>query len=151
MAIFCIPTSSVSFWIIYIQSCIIFEKYYHGTSNIIYLNQSESESCSVVSNSLQPHTVHAILQARTLGWEASPFSRGSSQPRDRTHVSHSAGKFFTSWAIREVEEYWSGWYSLVLQESALWVNNPRENWGAWLLHVLKQFSYFQSQSNTEFN
>ena len=26
--------------------------------------------------------VHGILQARTLEWVASPFSRGSSQPRD---------------------------------------------------------------------
>ena len=32
---------------------------------------------------------------------AFPFSRGSSQPRDRTQVSHIAGGFFTSWATRE--------------------------------------------------
>ena len=31
--------------------------------------------------------VHEILQARTLEWEAFPFSRGSSQPRDGTQVS----------------------------------------------------------------
>ena len=30
-----------------------------------------------------------------------PFSRGSSQPRNRTQVSHVAGGFFTNWAIRE--------------------------------------------------
>ena len=35
-------------------------------------------------NSLQSHTVHGILQARTLEWEAFPFSRGSSQPRSPT-------------------------------------------------------------------
>ena len=29
------------------------------------------------------------------------FSRGSSQPRGRTQVSHIAGRFFTSWATRE--------------------------------------------------
>ena len=45
--------------------------------------------------------VHGILQARILGWVASPFSRGSSQPRDQTQVSHTAGRFFTSWATRE--------------------------------------------------
>ena len=44
------------------------------------------------------YTVHGILQARTLEWAALPFSRGSSQPRDRTQVSHIAGGFFTSWA-----------------------------------------------------
>ena len=30
------------------------------------------------------YTVHGILQARILEWGAFPFSRGSSQPRDRT-------------------------------------------------------------------
>ena len=54
------------------------------------------------------YTVHGILQARLLEWVAFPFSRGSSQPRDQTQVSHTAGGFFTSWAIREAQEYWSG-------------------------------------------
>ena len=47
------------------------------------------------------YTVHGILQARILEWVAFPFSRGSSQPRDQTQVSHIAGIFFTSWATRE--------------------------------------------------
>ena len=33
-------------------------------------------------------SVHGILQARILGWVAMPFSRGSSQPGDRTHISY---------------------------------------------------------------
>ena len=33
------------------------------------------------------YTVHGILQARILEWVAFPFSRGSSQHRDRTQVS----------------------------------------------------------------
>ena len=41
-------------------------------------------------------TVHGILQARILEWVAVPFSRESSQPRDRTQVSLIAGGFFTS-------------------------------------------------------
>ena len=36
-----------------------------------------------------------ILQARILEWVAMPSPRGSSQPRDRTQVSHTAGSFFT--------------------------------------------------------
>ena len=36
-----------------------------------------------------------ILQARILEWVAMLSSRGSSQPRDRTQVSHIAGRFFT--------------------------------------------------------
>ena len=47
--------------------------------------------------------VHGILQARILEWVAFPFSRGSSQPRDPTHVSCIAGEFFTSWATSSVQ------------------------------------------------
>ena len=45
-----------------------------------------------------------ILQVRILERVAFPFSRGSSQPRDLTQVSHTAGRFFTSWARKEVLE-----------------------------------------------
>ena len=46
-------------------------------------------------------SVHGILQARVLEWVATPFSRGSFQPRDRTLVSWIAGRFFTFWATRK--------------------------------------------------
>ena len=47
------------------------------------------------------YTIRAILQARILECVASPFSRGSSQPRNWTGVSCIAGGFFTLWATRE--------------------------------------------------
>ena len=53
------------------------------------------------------YTVYEILQARILEWVAFPFSRGSSQPKDQTQVSCIAGGFFTSWAMREAQEYWN--------------------------------------------
>ena len=53
------------------------------------------------------YIVHGILQARILEWVAFPFSRGSSQPRDRTQVSCIAGGFFTSWATREAHSWQS--------------------------------------------
>ena len=37
------------------------------------------------------YTVHGILQDRLLEWVAFPFSRGSSELRDGTPVSHVAG------------------------------------------------------------
>ena len=40
--------------------------------------------------------VHGILQARILEWVAISFSKGSSPPRDRTHVFCLAGGFFTT-------------------------------------------------------
>ena len=50
------------------------------------------------------YAVHGILQARILEWVTSPFSRGSSQSRDRTQVSCFAGGFFTSWATKEAQK-----------------------------------------------
>ena len=74
---------------------------------IVYIEVKWGESCSVVSDSLRPmdYIVQGILQARILEWVAFPFSRGPFQPRDRTQVSHIAGKFFTSWATREAQLY----------------------------------------------
>ena len=42
-----------------------------------------------------------ILQARILEWVALLSSRGSSQPRNWTQVSCTAGGFFTVWTTRE--------------------------------------------------
>ena len=58
-----------------------------------------AQSCLTLCHPMD-YTVHGILQARILEWVAFPFSRGSSQPRDWTQVSHIAGGFFTSWATR---------------------------------------------------
>ena len=66
----------------------------------------ESESGSVMSDPMD-YTVHGILQARILEWVAVPFSKGLSQPRDQTQVSHNPVRFFTSWATRKDQEYWS--------------------------------------------
>ena len=57
-------------------------------------SKNESVNCSVLSNSLWPQdrspigsSVHWILQVRILEWVASSSSRGSSQPKEWTHVS----------------------------------------------------------------
>ena len=44
---------------------------------------------------------------RNLEWVAYPFSRGSSQPRNRTRISCIAGRFSTSWATREAKTCWN--------------------------------------------
>ena len=43
-----------------------------------------------------------------LEWVAMPSSGGPSQPKDWTHVSHIAVRFFTIWATKEAQEYWRG-------------------------------------------
>ena len=44
-----------------------------------------------------------ILQARILEWVAMLSSRGSTQPKDQTVVSHTASRLFTVWATREAQ------------------------------------------------
>ena len=68
----------------------------------LLLSVKVAPSCPIFGDPLN-YTAHGILQARILEWVAFPFSRGSSQPRDRTHVSWMAGGFFTNWATREVQ------------------------------------------------
>ena len=51
--------------------------------------------------SLPGSSVHGILQARILEWVAISFSRGSSQGRDGTRFSCTAGRPSAHWATRE--------------------------------------------------
>ena len=51
-----------------------------------------TQSCPTLCDPMG-YTVHGILQARTLEWVASPFSRGSSQPRNQARVSCIVGGF----------------------------------------------------------
>ena len=68
--------------------------------------------CDFMCYSLPGSSVHGIFQARILEWVAIPFSRGSSWPRDPTHVS-----CIGSWAIYH-QATWevpkSGVYLLVI-------------------------------------
>ena len=52
--------------------------------------------CDPMDYSLPDSSVRGILQARILAWVAISFSRGSSEPGDRTCVSCIAGEFFTT-------------------------------------------------------
>ena len=55
-------------------------------------------------------SVHGILQARILEWVAIRSSRGSSWPRDWTHISWVScivGKLFTHWATWEASVQFS--------------------------------------------
>ena len=74
------------------QSCCFALLY--SASQILHFSQIEKcVSCSVVSRSLPSmdcgppgYSVHGLPQARILKWVAISFSRGSSQPRDGTHI-----------------------------------------------------------------
>ena len=66
-----------------------------------------AQSCATLCNPMYD-TVHGILQARILEWIAFPLSRGSSQPKDRTQVSHIAVGVFTSWATGKAKNTGGG-------------------------------------------
>ena len=65
-----------------------------------------TQSCPTLCDPMDPpgFSVHGILQARILEWVAIPFSRGVSQPREWTQVSHMAGDFFIIWTTREAQD-----------------------------------------------
>ena len=60
----------------------------------------ESESRSALSYSLWPHELYSPwnFPGQNTGVGSLSLLQGSSQSRDQTQVSHTAGRFFTSWA-----------------------------------------------------
>ena len=66
-----------------------------GAFLFLLVSQSCRTLCDSVDCSLPVSSVHGILQARILEWVAMPFSRRSSQARDRTQASCLASRFFT--------------------------------------------------------
>ena len=66
--------------------------------------QSCPTLCNPMDGSSPGSSVHGILQARILEWTAMPSSRGSSLPRDQTHVLSPVlvGRFFTTSATWEI-------------------------------------------------
>ena len=68
-----------------------------------------TQSCPILCNPMDcsppGSSVHGIFQARIPEWVTIPFSRRSSQPKDRTRVSPTAGRFFTIWATREAQRH----------------------------------------------
>ena len=63
--------------------------------------------CDAMDCSLPGSSVHGVLQAQILEWVAKPSSRGSSQPRNQTHISYIScigRRFFTTSTTWEAQE-----------------------------------------------
>ena len=79
-------------------------------SNWLDLECEVAQSCPTLCDpmdcSLPGSSVHGIFQATVLEWIAISFPKGSSQPRDRTQVSHIIDRRFTVWVTREVTWPW---------------------------------------------
>ena len=63
--------------------------------SVTHRKMKVSQSCPTLCDP-KDYTAHGILQASIWEWVAFSFSRGSSQTRDQTQVSGTAGRFFTS-------------------------------------------------------
>ena len=94
---------SNSWWKPNILTTIIFNKASDKLKNPTCLHANLFQSCPTLCNPMDcspwGSSVHGILQTRILEWVAMPSSRGSSQPRDWTHISCSsciADRFFTT-------------------------------------------------------
>ena len=104
-------------------------------------------------------SVHGNSQARILEWVAISFLRESSQPRDWTPVSCTAGRFFTIWATREAHypkviwvlssefQFLGKFFLVVLFVPKHWPFFPRnsccENWRAdGAVEAGSSFSFF---------
>ena len=71
-------------------------------SGLLLVAQLCPTLCNPMDCSPPGSSVHgACLEARILEWVAISFSRGSSQPRDRTQDSRITGRHFNLWATRE--------------------------------------------------
>ena len=67
-----------------------------------------------------------------LEWVAYPLSRGSSQPRNQTRISHITDGFFTSWATREAHD-------VGISDPILWMKKPKSREFRLLVHLLMSF------------
>ena len=70
-------------------------------------------------------------------WVAISFSRGSSQPRDWTTISCTAGRFFSTWAIN----LWSGLYANRYLTSPL-------SWGETCPHLTHPINFSSPSSES---
>ena len=101
---------------------------FHTVRKRIWLLSCVRLFCDPMDYSPPGSSVHGILQARILEWVAISFSRGSSRPRDRTHIACITGGFFTAEPPGEPEKEvtdkqrenasWILWHKLIVGVSA---------------------------------
>ena len=98
--------ANVAFWERRVYRCICYWVQVHTvcfmkSESVVLVAQSCPTLCNPMDGRLWGSSVHGTLQARMMEWVAISYPRGSSQPRDQTHVSWIIGEFFTFWATRE--------------------------------------------------
>ena len=88
-----------------------------------------------MDHSLSGSSIHGIFQARVLQWVGISFSRGSSWPRDRTQISHIAGRHYrlshqaSLWQLAIRGPLWLG-LLCCLTHSGIYRTPPSSSWGS---------------------
>ena len=110
-----------------------------------------AQSCLTLCNPIawrQPGPLSMwILQASKLEWFAMLSSRGSSQSRDQTLVSHIAGRFFTVWATREVLTRTTAAYLTIFSNNCFWLMKDVAPMNLWLwANCSNSFTHYKACS-----
>ena len=108
--------------------------------------QSRPNLCNPVDCNLTGSSVHGILKARIPEWVAISVSRGSSWPRDRTHISCIS--CIGRWILYHCHLGWGAYYQIQVR------NEPPDYWLLkWVLLSLPRFiknNVFKNNLNTLF-
>ena len=80
-----------------------------STSIVVQLLNGVQLFCNPMDSSLPDSSAHGISQTRILEWVVISISRGSSWPRDRTHISCITVGFFTI-ELPAQESSWFLWH-----------------------------------------
>ena len=104
-----------------------------------------TQSCPTLCD-VMAYTVHGIIHARIMEWVAFPFPRGSSQPRNWSQVSCTAGRFLPVEPQGKPKNTGVGSLSLLQGIFPTQELNPGLRHCRWILY---QLSYQEALSLTE--
>ena len=99
------------------------------SGDLVLVAQSCPTLCNPMDCSLRGSSVHRIFQTRILQWVAIPFFMGSSQPRDKTRVSHIAGTCFILYCLSHPPQF----------KNKGKTNNPTEKWAKTLNRYFSKY------------
>ena len=128
-------------------SCWVFTQFSSSACSLVVNSSEVAQSCLTLCDpmdcsSLPGSSAHGIFQAIVLEWIAISFSRGSSQPRDRTWVAHLVDRCFPVWATREVTCWLVNFKNSFLHSRAYLLHFPLPfllQWGSesWMFALLR--------------
>ena len=120
----------------------------HKISSVSMCGEVKVKATQLCPTLCEPmgYTVHGILQGRILEWVVFPSSGESSPPRDGIQVSCIAGRFFTSWATREVPMSGEIEPNFCWEELQIILQGELEHWSLFLKPIYHQHWHVYGES-----